>query len=705
MLTLQAAIYTNLKYSHKGERRPDLANPKQRNLNADLMDRVEKDDRNSPCADRPCRVPRKQPRPANAGPPVDVAVGDDSESALLTAAYRFLTIANNLADEDDTLGEFVDAIKTVSGCTAVGIRILDDHKCLIYGAHCGFGKDFMAREGNLSLENSQCLCTRVFLQQTDTAFPFFTSHGSFFTNHADTLLSNPEHADLGPVRGTCFEMGYQSMGLFPIRSMNTVLGIIHVADHRPGRLSRGLVQLLEKAALQLGISIEKARALKALKKSNQDLESRVKQRTAALKETIDTLNHQIEQRILAEKDLKDNQQLLQRIFESISDPLILMDEKAHVTMVNQAAMDYYGIDLIEKASPQICFEGLGRFRTQCQSCRIPTAVTEGRQMEFEREGFRDPDRTEAVELFPIKDTAGKPRGAVMRIHDVTGVKDAQQQIIQLQNQASIGMLVSSVAHEIKNPNSFIAFNISVLKTYFSDLLPVLDGYAAETPEFEVSHMPYPEFRKDVFKLMDTIEHGSKRIDSFLGNLKTLGPGKPDVKCIKLSLQDVISKVLDTVRSKIEKTVRCFEVLIDDPLPDIYSDPGILEQVLLNLLVNAAQAADKGDAHIYLKAKTQESDGAWVTLMVEDNGHGMDPRTQRRIFEPFYSTKIAEGGTGLGLYVCRNLLNEIGGRLYVESELGKGSRFTIELPAHTPAAGTTGKNVNGRGTETPPVLDA
>ncbi len=424
------------------------------------------------------------------------------------------------------------------------------------------------------------------------------------------------------------------------------------------------------------------------KRSRPSLERRIARLSNKLSALRRTLAAERQRHHHTEQDLRQNRQLLYRVFESLSDPLILMDEKARVTMVNAAAQKYYGIEMIERAIQHICFEGLGRFQAPCLSCRIPKAVTDGRQMEFERQGFADPERTETVELFPIKDEAGNPKGAIMRIHDITEMKDTQQQISHLRNQASVGMLVSSVAHEIKNPNSFIAFNVSVLRTYLTELLPVLDAHAAETPTFEVANMPYGEFRDDIFKLMDTIEHGSRRIDLFLGNLKMLGPNRPRGKCIQTPLHVVIAKVLDTVRSKIEKTVSRFEIDIQEPLPDVYSDPCILEQVMINLLINAVQAADKGDAYVRLRTYVNPDDRRRMMVVVEDNGHGMDAKTRRRIFEPFYSTKIAEGGTGLGLYVCRNLLGDIGGQLHVESEPGKGSRFTVDLPLEGPACCST-----------------
>lgn len=626
---------------------------------------------------------------------------DHSDSLLLEASYLFSRLTNHADREDKVLREFVAAIKDVSGCEAVGIRIHHDGKWLSYMEHTGFSDDFLEEEKNLHLDRNQCFCTRVFLQQTDATLPFFTETGSFFTNRAETLPLDAATVPSPPVRCNCILAGYRSIGLFPIRSLNKVLGLIHVADPGPDRLPRGLVRLLENGALQLGVSIEKARASAALRVSFDELEAKVNRRTHELEATVESLKIENRQRLVAEKELKRSRHLLQLVFESISDPLVLLDEKAQVMMINQAAMDYYGTETADDAIHNVCFKGLGRFNEACQSCRIPAAISEGRAMEFERSGFVDRQRTEVVGLYPIRDDSGAPKGAVMQIHDITAARDTQKQVTNLRTQASLGMLVSSVAHEIKNPNSFIAFNISVLRSYFNDLLPVLDAHADADPDFEVAHLPYDEFREDVFKLMDTIEHGSKRIDLFLGNLKTLGPNRPKARCVRLRLVDVISRVMQTVRSKIEKTVRTFDVRIAPDLPDVYSDAGILEQVLINLLVNASQAADKGDAFIHLIAEPSQADARWVVLSVADNGHGMDEHTRRLIFEPFYSTKVAEGGTGLGLFVCRNLVQEIGGRLHLESQLGIGTRFTVDLPTHASMCQANDKDTNQTNPTDPP----
>jgi PAS domain S-box-containing protein len=604
-----------------------------------------------------------------------------TKAVLLAAAYDFLTLANNLADETETLTRFAEAIQKVTGIAAVGIRMHDIEGHLTFGVHQGFCDGFMEAEGTLHVDRDTCLCTRVFTGQLKLSQPFSTPQGSFCTNSVSGFPADAERSCPELLRSNCAQMGYETLALFPIRSQEQILGLVHVADPRPNQLPYDMVLLMEKAAMQLGSSIEKARTAAALRASYQELKKRVAQRTGELLETNQALRTEIERRKRADEQVRQNQEMLKRVFNAISDPLVLMDENTHVQIINKAANDYYGVECDQTMAKRTCYDCLGQFRKPCQTCRIPAAVKEGRHLEFERQGFQDSSRDEIVEVYPINDQQDKARGAVMRIHDITETKTINRTMAGIQNQASMGMLVSSVAHEIKNPNSFIALNISVLRDYIRDILPVTDRYAEENPGFEVTNLPYEDFRKDVFKLLDTIEHGSRRIDAFLRNLKEFGSTPAEVARTRLSLPKLVERVLDTMRSKIIKTVKHFDIGIDAKIDEIYCDSGVLEQVLVNLLVNAAQAADKSDAYIRLNTKPHPTNNDYVVITVEDNGCGIDSQTRKRIFEPFYSTKVAEGGTGLGLFVCRNLVDQLGGRLHVESELGKGTSFTIELPIY------------------------
>ncbi len=601
-----------------------------------------------------------------------------TDKQLLAATYRFLSISNNISKEIDTLNEFVRAIREVTGCAAAGIRMFNEHKLLIYGAQSGFSTEFLKEEATLSLTEDHCLCTMVFLQKTTPGKPFFTAAGAFHSNDLGDLSQTDDFKGLCPQRGICVKTGFRTMALLPVRARDQVLGIIHIADPEPGRLPLNLLELMEYAAAQLGSAIEKARAREMLERSNEFLESEVKRRTTTLQQAYDRLQIQITQRLSAEIELAHNWHLLQQVFDGIMEPLVLLDEKSNVTMVNTAAQAYYNVDQLTPLTSRPCYEVLRDGDTFCPNCRIPAAVQEGRLLEFERPGLNDPNRLEAVSVYPIK-KGEHLQGAIVRIQDITEAREIERKVNALKSKASMGMLVSSVVHEIKNPNSFIAFNISVLREYIEAILPLLDRHAQTDPDFEISHLPYADFRKDVFKLLDTVEHGSRRIDAFLKNLKGAGENGPELKVCLFSLPRLMDNILAMIRRRIETSVKTFHVEVDPHLDEMYSDPGILEQVIVNLLINGIQSMDKGDSYLGLKVKPIEHDPFSVSIVVEDNGSGMDQQMLNRIFEPFYSTKIAEGGTGLGLYVCRNLALALGGRLEVFSEVGLGSRFTLELP--------------------------
>jgi two-component system, NtrC family, sensor kinase len=124
--------------------------------------------------------------------------------------------------------------------------------------------------------------------------------------------------------------------------------------------------------------------------------------------------------------------------------------------------------------------------------------------------------------------------------------------------------------------------------------------------------------------------------------------------------------------------------IPENLPKIYTEPYAPEQILLNFLVNAAQASDKHDSWIKLKVSVNDGRPDWITIEVSDNGCGIDKEAQLKIFDPFFTTKSQAEGTGLGLYVSHSLAERLNGRIEVESEPDKGSLFRLILPVEKPA---------------------
>jgi len=378
----------------------------------------------------------------------------------------------------------------------------------------------------------------------------------------------------------------------------------------------------------------------------------------------------------SEERLRKNVELLQLVFDGISDPLIMFDGEGLVRMINRAAMDYYGVVESMDVFGKPCFQGLRGRETACPECHYPFPTADGASVTFERKGLKDKGKVESVTIYPVPGESGGRDALIVKISDVTRAKILERQILQNEKLVSLGLVTSGIAHEINNPNSFIYFNIPILKRYLLELLPILDDYAMLHPGFEVLHMSYGELREDIFRLLENMEHGSQRINKIVGVLKSFARKRDPGGMQKVDLKHLIDKVVALCHAEMRRRIKSFEALIPDNLPPLVSDPEALEQVLLNLLINAIHAADKEDSKVTLRVVHGGSD---FVIEVIDNGSGMDETVRKRIFDPFFTTKPSTLGTGLGLYICHSHVESLGGRIEVESTVGEGSAFRIVLP--------------------------
>ncbi len=192
-------------------------------------------------------------------------------------------------------------------------------------------------------------------------------------------------------------------------------------------------------------------------------------------------------------------------------------------------------------------------------------------------------------------------------------------------------------------------------------------------------MPYREIRQDMIRLIDNLEESSRQINTFISNLKDFSRYNENQKIERVNLKAVIDQVRVICGSQIAKTIKSFTVDIPEDLPPVFTDSQALTQILVNFLINAAQAADKVHSSLKLSAASGDTWREHTIIEVSDNGCGMDDITRQKIFEPFFTTKSESRGTGLGLYICYNLAEAIGGRIEVESEPGKGSTFRVIVP--------------------------
>jgi len=274
-------------------------------------------------------------------------------------------------------------------------------------------------------------------------------------------------------------------------------------------------------------------------------------------------------------------------------------------------------------------------------------------------------------ITPVRNPTGAQVGMAALSNDVSALRKLQRTAIQNDRVIALGTLAASVAHEINNPLTYVLAESDAV----SDEVNVLERL------LETSGAPVaPGVRASLARLREHLEPvraGTARIAAITRDLKSFS--RPDEGSLTpVDIRKVVATVLKLVGKEIEARARLVLDLADTAL--VVGNEARLVQVVLNLLVNAYQAVpfDAADAN-EVKVATR-NDGRRVALEVSDSGPGVAPADRERIFEPFYSTKGIGVGTGLGLFVCRNLVRALGGEVEVGDRPGGGALFRVVLPA-------------------------
>jgi len=264
------------------------------------------------------------------------------------------------------------------------------------------------------------------------------------------------------------------------------------------------------------------------------------------------------------------------------------------------------------------------------------------------------------------------------------LEEANTQLLQSEKMASIGQLAAGIAHELNNPIGFVHSNLGTLDGYIRDLMAIIDAYAANSEE-DCPHQremqllreehDFDFIRDDIFKLLSESKDGLTRVRKIVQDLRTFSRvGEQEWQ--EADLHEGLDSTLNIVWNELK--YKC-EVIKDyGELPPVYCLISQLNQVFMNLLVNAGHAiAEKGTITI----RTRRLDEATVCVEVADTGAGIAPENLNRIFEPFFTTKPVGKGTGLGLSLAYGIVQRHRGKITVDSTPGKGSTFRITLPIH------------------------
>jgi len=264
------------------------------------------------------------------------------------------------------------------------------------------------------------------------------------------------------------------------------------------------------------------------------------------------------------------------------------------------------------------------------------------------------------------------------------LEEAQNQLLQSEKMAAVGQLAAGVAHEINNPIGYINSNVSSLEGYIDELLKILAAYEACEPSLDQEN----EHTKTLQQTKQTIDVGYLKED-LADLLRESKEGLDRVKKIVQDLKDFshvdesewqyadLHKGLDSTLNVVNNEVKYKADVVKNygDIPEIECLPSQINQVFMNLLVNAAHAIE---AHGTITITTgTKDDGVWVEI--EDTGSGIPQEKLSRIFEPFFTTKPVGTGTGLGLSLSYSIIHKHKGKISVESEPGKGSKFRVWLP--------------------------
>jgi len=263
------------------------------------------------------------------------------------------------------------------------------------------------------------------------------------------------------------------------------------------------------------------------------------------------------------------------------------------------------------------------------------------------------------------------------------LKTSQATILQQEKMASIGQLAAGVAHEINNPMGFISSNLGTLAKYLERLMEFMavasaavtrmqDSAEAKEVETARARLKIDYICTDAGELIRESLDGAERVKKIVQDLK--GFSRVDETEAKpANINDCLESTLNIVWNELKYKATVRKELGDLPL--VVCNPGQLNQVFMNMLVNAAHSIEK-QGEITLKSWCQDD---IVCISISDTGCGIPPEVKRRIFEPFFTTKEVGKGTGLGLAITYDIIKKHQGEIVVDSEVGKGTTFTIKIP--------------------------
>jgi|GEM_PF-908207 len=581
-----------------------------------------------------------------------------------------------------------------TGIEAIGIRLRSGEDFPYFEAD-GFPRDFVTATSSLCVYNGQneivrdssgkaqleCLCGAVIAGRASPPPHFFTMAGSFWTNSMTDLLASASPEDLkGPARDRCVREGYESVALVPLRSGEETVGLIQLNDRQRGRFNPGFIEFLEGIAASIGIALSRKEAeerVAASERKYRDIFERAFE--GIFRASVDGKFIDVNPALARMHGFSSRKEMLDEVGEEVGRLYVNPEDFARFrrTLKKQGSVERHETSM---------HGGDGRTIWVSMSAR---AVTNEAGATLYYEGMVEEITGRKMAELSLR----KALADLESEHEELGrvyrdLRESQKKIIQQEKMASIGQLAAGVAHEINNPMGFIMSNLNSLGKYVVRIsefigiqsealeaaLPGNNGSeallarAADTRRSLKIDYLLEDSQSLIRESLDGAER-VKRIVQDLKNFARADEGEHKPAGINETLESTLNIVWNELKYKATVTKEYGEV------PMIRCNPGLLSQVFMNLLVNAAQAIpDHGE----IKIRTWTEDTR-ISIAISDTGCGIPEDQIGRLFEPFYTTKEVGKGTGLGLSIAYDIVKKHHGEIEVRSAVGKGTTFTVSLP--------------------------
>ena len=420
--------------------------------------------------------------------------------------------------------------------------------------------------------------------------------------------------------------------------------------------------LLGVAANQAAIGLQEARLLSDQRRVAEELDQRVAERTRQLIIVNEDLRRENTERRRAEEALRESEERWRAVFDNSAAGIALANPSGRFLAGNLAYQKMLGYS--EKELRELSFLDITHEDYRDGNSELTTELLEGKRQYFEMEKrYRRKDGNLIWVRVHVSLVSGKqitPRFLLVIVDNITelkraeeGLRDAQMTLAHVTRVATLGEMTASIAHEINQPLGALVNNANACLGWLS------------TENLE-------EVRNSVELMLDDAQRASEIITRIRSLVKKAPPQKD-----WLDINQTIREVIGLARNEIQRNGVALETQLSDDMPLIFADRIQLQQVMLNLMMNAIEAMTQVTTPRELLISSEADDSKGVVVVVRDSGPGLDSKSLERLFEPFYTTKPQ--GMGMGLAICRSLIEAHGGRLWATTNAPHGAVFQFTLP--------------------------